>query len=307
MFFRLAVFALLGSATAWAGQSAPCEPAASIRAELEKATLPIASAGAFEQNIAPLQALRSRNPGDLFVHERYQDAVQQYGIEGHLRQLTEEYQALTFEHPGELMYAYLFARSMIGRNTPSAIERLTDIAAKNPDFAPAHRGLAEIYASEPFHDSAKENIEREKFLSACPGSLLARRPAPLPDPSPLIERAEQLLAHNGDPEAAAAMALEGLRADEWRLQRIRPHDWYSVEFKRQSQRQLQAEYWRAWSLQVRCYRKANQAEKAAELLRLMEQRASLLPRSDPNYPEASAILARLHAEDGQAARSPSPR
>ena len=307
MLLRLAAFALLASATAWAGKSALCEPAADIRGELEKATLPIASAEAFERNIAPLQALRSRSPGDLFVHERYQDAVQQYGIEGHLRQLTEEYQALTLEHPGELMYVYLFARSMIGRNTPSAIERLNEILGKNPDFAPAHRELAEIYASEPFRDSAKEKIEQEKFLSACPGSLLARRPAPLPDPSPLIGRAEQMLAQNGNPEAVAAMALEGLGADEWRLQRIRPHDWYSVDYKRRSQRELQAEYWRVWSLQVRCYRKANQAEKAAELLRLMEQRAAMLPQSDPNYPEALAILARLHAADGQAARSPSTR
>lgn len=307
MLFRLAVFALLGSATAWAGQSALCEPAPNIRAELEKATLPIASAGTFEQNLAPLQALRGRNPEDLFVHERYQDAVQQYGIEGHLRQLTEEYQALTFEHPGELMYVYLFARSMIGRNTPSAIERLTDIVAKNPDFAPAHRELAEIYASERFRDSAKEKIEQEKFLSACPGSLLTRRPAPLPDPSPLIGHAEQMLAQNGDPEAVAAMALEGLGADEWRLQRIRPHDWYSVDYKRRSQRELQAEYWRVWSLQVRCYRKAKQAEKAAELLRLMEQRAAVLSRSDPNYPEASAILARLHAEDQQKVQAPGTR
>ena len=166
--------------------------------------------------------------------------------------------------------------------------------------------LAEIYASEAFRDSAKEQIEQEKFLSACPGSRLTRRPAPLPDSSPLIERAEQLLAQNGDPDTTAAMALEGLRADEWRLQRIRPHDWYSVEFKRRSQRELQAEYWKAWSLQVRCYRKAHKEEKAAELLALMDRRVNLLPRSDPNYPEALAILARLHAEDGQA-RSPSTR
>ena len=61
MLFRLAVFALLGSAAAWAGQSALCEPAAGIRAELDKAALPVASAEAFDQSIAPLQALRERN------------------------------------------------------------------------------------------------------------------------------------------------------------------------------------------------------------------------------------------------------
>ena len=43
------------------------------------------------------------------------------------------------------------------------------------------------------------------------------------------------------------MAEQGIRDDEWRLQRIRPFDWYSVEYKRQAQRELQAKYWRVWS------------------------------------------------------------
>ncbi len=305
MFLRLALFALLSSATAWAGQPSLCEPAARIRAELVKAAaLPVADPTAFEQNVAPFQALREHYPGNLFVHERYQDAVQQYGIEGHLRQLTQDYQNLTLEHSGDLMYRYLFARSMIGRGTASALQQLNGILAERPDFAPAHRALAEIYGSDTFHDAAKEKIEQEKLLSLCPGAVLARRPVPLPEPSPLIERAEKLLLQDGAPAGVSAMALEGLRADEWRLQRIRPVDWYSAEYKRQSQRELHAEYWRVWSLQVRCYRKANRLKEAADLLGAMEQRATLLrSRSDPSYSEALAILARLHAEEGQSVQA----
>ena len=67
--------------------------------------------------MAPLLALRQRHPDDLLVHELYQDAVQRYGIEGHLRKLTEEYQILSMQHPDELMYDYLYARSLMGRNT----------------------------------------------------------------------------------------------------------------------------------------------------------------------------------------------
>jgi len=308
MLSRLILFAFLGLGSAWAGQSSLCGPTAGIGAELEKiGPLALTDAAAYDQTIAPLQALRARYPEDLFVHERYQDFVQQYGIEGHLRQLTEEYQAFTFQHSGGLMYAYLFARSMIGRSTPSAIERLAEIAAKNPEFAPAHRELAEIYASERFRNPEKEKAEREKFLSSCPGSTLATLPPPLPGSSPLIARAEQMLAQNRDPDAANATALEGLRADEWRLQRIRPHDWYTVDYKRQTQRELQGEYWKVWGLQVRCYRKSRQPEKAAELLAQMEQRIAQLPKSDPNYSEAAATLARLRAEEGQKVQAPSAR
>jgi len=304
MFLRFALLALFSSTSARAGQPDLCQPAAEIRAALEKAAAPVAEPTVFEQNVAPFQSLRERYPGDLFVHERYQDAVQQYGIEGHLRQLTQNYQALVLEHSGDLMYRYLFARSMIGRSTVSAIQQINDILAEHPEFAPAHRALAEIYGSETFHDAEKEKIEREKLLSLCPGAVVVRRPAPLPEPSPLIERAEKLLLQNGEPSRVAAMAMEGLRADEWRLQRIRPFDWYSAESKRQSQHELGAEYWRVWSLQVRCYRKAHQPEKAAELLGIMEQRATLLrSRSDPGYSAASATLAHLHAEEGQNAQA----
>jgi len=297
---RLAVFVLLGSATICAGQSSFCGPAAGVRAELDKAAaLPVADPVAFDQNIAPFQALRKRYPSDLFVHEYYQDAVQQHGIEGHLRELTQEYQNLALEHPGDLMYRYLSARSMIGRGTSSAIQQMNDIVAEHPDFAPAHRALAEIYGVEAFRDLGKEQLEREKFVALCPGAAIQRHPAPPPDRSPLIARAEQMLAQDGEPDGVASTALAGLRADEWRLQRIRPFDWYSTEYKRQNQRELQAEYWRVWSLQVRCYRKAHQPEKAAELLGVMEQRATQLrSRSDPTYSDAAAVLARLHAEEG---------
>jgi len=307
MLLRLAICILAASATVHAGQAEFCGPAAEVRAELEKAAaLPVTDPVAFDQNVAPFQELRERYPEDLFVHESYQDAVQRHGIEGHLRHLTEEYQTLALQHPVDLMYRYLSARSTIGRSTISAIQQMNEILAENPNFAPAHRTLAEIYGAETFRGPRKESIEREKLLALCPGAIIQqRRPAPLPDPSPLIERAEQMLARNVDPDTVARTALDGLRADEWRLQRIRPFDWYSVEYKRKSQRELQALYWRVWALQVRCYRKAHQPEKAGELLATMEQRAVLLrSQSDPSYADASLTLARLRAEDGQRIEPP---
>ena len=137
------------------------------------------------------------------------------------------------------------------------------------------------------------------MLALCPGYSLQPRPAGLPDPSPLVDQAERLLAQHGDPDRIAAMALQGIRDDEWRLQRIRPFDWYSVEFKRQAQRELQAKYWRVWSLQVRCERLAGRPQKAAELLAVMDQRAASLRSSDPPYWDALATLVRLYEEGNQ--------
>jgi hypothetical protein len=280
--------------------STACEPSPKIRLELETASAAVAGAPDFDHLIAPFLDLRRQHPNSLQVHERYQDTVQRYGIEGHLRALTEEYQVLSIQHPDEPMYRYLYARSLMGRNTASAIQQMVALLADQPDFSPAHRSLAEIYASDAFRNPDQAKVERDRFLALCPGSVLAARPGPLPEPSTLIDQAERVLAENGDPNRIAALALQGIRDDERRLQHIRPFDWYSVDFKRQSQRELQAKYWRLWSLQVRCYRRAGQTEKASDLLTSMDQRvAVLLMGSDPGYWDALATLARLYEEGNQ--------
>jgi hypothetical protein len=81
-----------------------------------------------------------------------------------------------------------------------------------------------------------------------------------------MNQAEQMLADGGDPRRLEELAMQAVRDDEWRLQRIRPFDWYSGEFKRRNQEELQAEYWRLWSIQVRCYRKTNRLQQADQLL-----------------------------------------
>jgi hypothetical protein len=292
-----AVCMILTSASA---QGGPCNPSPEIRATLEKIAVVVSNASDFDRALAPLVALRQSYPNDLWVNQRYQDAVQRYGIEGHLRKLTEDYQVLSMQHPDDPIYSYLYSRSLMGRNTPAAAQQMTEIVADHPDFAPAHGSLAEIYASENFRDESKEKAERKRFLALCPAATMQRQPAGLPEPSALLEQAEGLLAQNADPKRIVALSDQGVRDDEWRLQRIRPFDWYSVEFKRQAQRDLQSKYWRLWSLEVRCYRRAGQPEKAVELLTVMERRAaSLHSISDPAYRDAQALLARLHEEGTQ--------
>jgi hypothetical protein len=292
------VVTLIGTpATAQGGL---CGPSPEIRAKLDKITVVVSNPSDFDRALIPLVALRQNYPHDLWVNESYQDAVQHFGIEGHLRKLTEDYQVLSMQHPDDPLYSYLYSRSLMGRNTPAAAREMTEIVADHPAFAPAHGSLAEIYASEVFHDESKGKTEREGFLALCPGSTMQLRPAALPEPSLLIDQAESLLAQNADPQRIAAIADQGVRDDEWRLQRIRPFDWHSVEYKRQAQRDLQVKYWRLWSIQVRCYRRADQPEKAAALLTTMEQRAaSLHSSSNPAYWDALALLARLYEEGNQ--------
>ncbi len=245
--------------------------------------------------------MRDRHPDNLFVHERYQDAINEYGIEGHLRLLNKEYQELDFKHSGDPMYHYLYLRTLAGRGTSGAIQGLNDLLAEHPNFAPAHRTLAEIYAAAAFRDVEKEELERERYLAVCPGGKFRHWPPPIPDRTSLIDQAERALAdglEHADPARVIAMTIQGLRELEWRSQRIRAFDWYTLDYKRQDARELRAHYWEAWAIQVRCYRQAGQPESAGQLLREMNRRAALLAKTPgPEYQTALETLADLSAED----------
>ena len=109
--------------------------------------------------------------------------------------------------------------------------------------------------------------------------------------------AERSLADGANPERVIAMTIQGLKELEWRSQRIRAFDWYTLDYKRQDARELRGHYWEAWAVQVRCYRKAGDTENAGRLLRAMEHRAALLKNTaGPEYTTATETLAGLHAE-----------
>lgn len=306
-----------------------CEPAPDIERELQSVgraasvrsvAAATADAGAaanatvagsdvtdFDRNIAAVRELRARHPDDLFVNERYQDAVDRHGIEGHVKAMVQEYQDRAIQAPDDLVARYLFSRALIGRNTQAGVQALTQLVADHPEFAPAHRALAATYATRAYRDEDKARVEQERWRTLCPASGSASAstsgsawPVAVAAPSPLIAAAERLLAEDGDAARVMTMANQGIRDDEWRLQRMRPFDWFSVEEKRQAQRELLATYWRFWSLQVRCHRKAGRSDQASQVLAQMERRAGTLYKSQESASwDALAILARLYAEGGQ--------
>ena len=258
----------------------------------------------FEANVAPFRAIRQRHAQDLFAHERYQDAVRQHGIEGHLRTLVGDYQALQAENSGDWKYEYLLNRALVGRNTKAVMLAVEALSQRHPEFAPGHRLLAEIYSTEAFRDMEKKQVELHRLRELCPDATITEHLDAAPDASPLVDEAGRLVESDGNPEQAIKLAEQGIRADEWRLQRIRPFDWYSVAFKRQQQIELQKEYWRAWETDVRCYRKTQQSEKADGLLKAMEERATFLNiEADSVRWQALVTLARLYEEGKQPARA----
>jgi|GEM_PF-1617783 len=277
---RLAASALFASSAAVSAPSELCEPGTEVRQEIAKALAATPQTGTFEELTAAFKAVRDKFPSDLFAHLRYQDAVNEHGIEGHLKALTEEYLALRDAHTGELLYQYLQGRALEGRSTQQAIAAMEEVLASDANFAPAHRTLAEIYGSAAFRDEAKEKAARRRFEQLCPGSAIARRPAPAPEKSKLWAQAEGLLKQSKSNERVPELVYRALEEDEWRQQRIRPFDWYAPSYKKALSQEVQIEYWKGWAMVVQHFWKTNQTEKADQLLAEMEGRLSRLER-DP--------------------------
>src|SRR5258708_27880763 len=246
----LGAFALFVSSAALSLTGDFCEPSLEIRQEIAKALSATPETGTFEELTAAFKALRERFANDLFAHVRYQDAVNEHGIEGHLKALTEEYLGLRDARPGDLLYQYLQGRALEGRSTRQAIAAMEEVLASDPDFAPAHRTLAEIYSSAAFRDQQKEKAERARFEQLCPGSATAKRPTPPPEKSKLWSQAEALLKQAQSDERVPELVYRALEQDEWRQQRIRPYDWYTPGYKRELKEEVQIEYWKGWGMVV---------------------------------------------------------
>ncbi len=288
--------------SASAANSAPgplCEPGAEVLRELEEASpATVAENATVEQVIEPLRSLRVRFPDDLFVHLRYQDAIKERGVEGHLKEMFEEYLVLKIKHPNDPFYLYLFGRTLEGRTTPQAISTMEEVLQLDPGFAPAHRTLAEIYGSAAFRDRKKENAQRFKFQEACPGSAIAIQPPPLPPPGD-FSTAERLLGQNDSSERVVELVDQALQQQAWRMHRIWPFDWYTAEQKKQAVLEAQSAQWRGWSLLIRHYRALHQDATAQQLLSELQDRFQHIhgDRSPDLFWTAATALVQLHAEE----------
>jgi len=278
-----------------------CQAGAGLQREIDQALAAAPQSASFEERVAPLRELREKHQGDLFVHLVYQDLFFEQGIEGHLKELMEEYLRLQVQHEGDPFYLYLSGRTFEGRGTRRAIAILQQALALDPGFAPAWRTLAEIYGSTAFRDRGKEAEARRRFLAACPGSAIARRPLPPPPHSTFFDRLRESRLSPPEEEALVAQVQAALLQDEWRALRIRLFDFYPPAEQQRVLHDLQAEYWRAWSVLVRHYRRTGEKDKADELLADMENRLVRLggSRRAPTFSLAARTVLGLYAEAHQ--------
>jgi thiol-disulfide isomerase/thioredoxin len=108
------------------------------------------------------EALKAK-PDDFSLNRLFVD-----GSVYERRAVRERYQHEYEAHPGDLDFAYLYARSLVGSNTPEALKIYTQILAKDPDYPWVHLSQLEIYRAEAFRDRKKLESSFVTLRRACP-------------------------------------------------------------------------------------------------------------------------------------------
>lgn len=127
---------------------------------------------------AAMKSLLNKDPHDAFVQLAY--AHQRMGPDpstegwpsevGTLKAIAE-YKSLHAQHPDDAAIEYVYATTLIDRDTPTAIKLLDDVLKREPSFAPPDLDLVQIYTSPNFLDRAKAKSYLSAFITGCPANL----------------------------------------------------------------------------------------------------------------------------------------
>jgi len=151
-----------------------CEPAPAVKEDLKKVTqlndedLPYKIRR--ERQIATLQELLKKYPGDFYVERRYQDA-RLSGLFVDRDPVVAEYRERMQKNAKDPTAVYLYARVLIGQQTKEAIGLLQKLVEESPDFPWTHIKLAEIYNYPNFRDPVKLKEQLKQWTVKCPEAL----------------------------------------------------------------------------------------------------------------------------------------
>jgi hypothetical protein len=155
-------------------QTAPvCAPSAAVQAALDQLPTdqtPDQTDYQFRQaRRSALQLLMQQYPNDVFIQRAYIRNMSYRDSD--LQKVTAEYKALHEQHPDDPQIAYLYALTLVGRDSPQAAKLLSGAIEKSPDFPLPNLELVAIETSPRFTDKADALEHVKAFLTACPAAF----------------------------------------------------------------------------------------------------------------------------------------
>jgi thiol-disulfide isomerase/thioredoxin len=145
-----------------------CEPPAAIQALSPNRYAGIHLSEADRTaRIARIREAIAQSPDDLFLN-RWLIELQPNPQIG---SLAAEFQEKLAKHPDDPRYLYLYARALVGKDTPSAIKSLEQVIARAPKLPWTYFAFTRIYSSAAFHDKAKVAEYLRAYRQVCPANL----------------------------------------------------------------------------------------------------------------------------------------
>jgi thiol-disulfide isomerase/thioredoxin len=147
-----------------------CRAETSIQAEIDRAKEFRPEEGrpyseVQKEQAAKLKALLEKRPDNFFLHKAYIEVFP--ASMGGSKQVMEEYKKRAQAKPEDTQAQYLYARALMGHDTPESIRILTKLVDQHPDFPAALGTLGIIYGSPSFRDNAKRTAVTEAFFRNC--------------------------------------------------------------------------------------------------------------------------------------------
>ncbi|MGA2588402.1 MAG: redoxin domain-containing protein [Bryobacteraceae bacterium] len=116
--------------------------------------------------IARIREVMAQFPDDLFLN-RWLIELQPKPQTG---SLAAEFREKLARHPDDPRYMYLYARALVGKDTPSALQLLQKAIAREPQLPWTYLALTEIYSSAAFHNGAQVAENLRAYHKACPAN-----------------------------------------------------------------------------------------------------------------------------------------
>ena len=173
---------------------------------------------------AKVMALFERYPDNFFVHKAYIEVF--LASTGGSKQVVEDYKKRAQAKPEDPQAQYLYARALMGNDTPESLRILTKLVDRYPNFPAALGTLGTIYGYPTFRDEAKQTALAKAFYRNCADTVdaysrLSRLPV-----SPLYREAaprlRKLLTGRTDDEALTGWPI--LWQMEFKTTPIPEHD-----------------------------------------------------------------------------------
>jgi hypothetical protein len=84
--------------------------------------------------------------------------------------VVQRYSLKLSQQPNDPVWTYLYASSLLGKNTPQMIQTLEQLAAEHPEFPWPNLLLAQIYGLFDYKDETKARFNLQAFMGMCPES-----------------------------------------------------------------------------------------------------------------------------------------